>query len=195
MKDGAMKYTVYYIDDQSNKVVIEANTAGMAGWRFVAEHPRSDSSQLTVESIPSESHPVSRIIHYRACDLINKPVPRDEGEPELALLFQGGREHYYTVSGGVDSLRLLGIQLLRKLDELPEGQNPPGVRNVYGFGVVPGDGSSCESYLSFKIDPDLSKYRTLQRRFFRRENVRCLVLLVFTILAGIGLWTIAKWMM
>lgn len=187
-----MKYTVYYSGDEAHPESIEANTAEMAAWRFVQQQPRTDSSQLTVESHPSVPWRVSEITHYRACDLASKPAPVDEPEPDLAVRLAGGREPCYIVSGSVESLRLLGTQLLHALDA-PSPNS--ALKRIYALTVVPGSGSRLDHCLSFEVDPDVRQYWARRSGFrgFWAEYGRCLALLFLLSLACIGLWTVGTW--
>ena len=191
-----MKFKVFYIDDQAHPQSIDANTAEMAAWRFIQRHPRSDTSQITVESHPSVPWHSSGVTHYRACDLANNPAPPDEAEPDLAIRLTGGPEPSYVVSGSNESLRLLGTHLLRSLDEFPTRSNPLRRKHVYGVSLISGNGSRLDHGLSFEADPDIQQYWA--RRFgfhgFWTEYGRCLVQLLFAVFACIGVWTVARWM-
>jgi len=192
-----MKFTVFYIDDKTHSVTFDANTALMAAWRFVATHPRTDTSQITVESHPSTRRLSPEITHYRACDIINTSAPPDEAEPELAIHLGNGRELAYVVSGNIESLQALGTSLLRNLAEFPDRPNPLGIKQVYRVPVVPGDGSRRECSLSFAADPDVEQYwaRRSSIKGLWTEYGRCLCLLVLFTFAAIGIWTVAAWIL
>ena len=190
-----MNFNVCYIDDQAHSQSIEANTARMAAWRFLQQDPRSDTSQITVESHPSEPWRSSQVTHYRACDLASEPAPFDEAEPDLAIRVTGGRETSYVVSGSAGSLRLFAARLLRCLDEFPTRPNPLRLKHVCGFFVIPGSGSRGEHWLSFEIDPDVEQYWNRRHgiKGLWTEYGRCLVLLLLFAFTCIGIWTVARW--
>jgi hypothetical protein len=190
-----MNFTAYYIDDQAHPQTIEANTAEMAAWRFLQQRPRTDTSQITVDSHPSVPWRSSATTHFRACDLINNPAPTDEAEPELAIRLSDRREPSYVVSGSVESLRILGTRLLRCLDEFPTRPNPLGLKHVFGVFVVSDDGFRRDHFLSFEADPDIQQHwaRQLGLHGFWSEYGRFLFQLLFAAFACIGVWTVARW--
>src|SRR3954454_7798992 len=107
-----MKFTVCYIDDQKTTVPIYASHPELAARQFLALHPRSDTSQITVESVPSAPHAAPHISHFRACDLIGTPSPAEiVGEEALALqIVDSGYPDFvrsFVVAGSGDTLRLL----------------------------------------------------------------------------------------
>ena len=65
-----MQYRVYFITSREEAVNLFAETAETAAATFLANHPRDDTSQITVESV-SRSKRHSVIFHYRASDLIH----------------------------------------------------------------------------------------------------------------------------
>jgi hypothetical protein len=196
-----MKYTVYYFDDQAHPNSIEANTAKMAAWQFVHQHPRTDASQITVESQPSVPWRVSQITHYRACDLINTPKPSDEGEPDLFMRVSGGVECSYVVSGSIEALRSHATLLLKCLNEFPNSSNTIRSKHIYGFPIVRSkDFRQCDD-LSFVVDPNIEQ-QWMNRSHSPRSSLimdflakygRFFFRLLFTAFACIGIWTFAKW--
>jgi len=189
-----MKFTVYYIDDPRQPQSIEANTARMAAWQFAHQQPRTDTSQITVESHPSVPWRAPQTTHYRACDLVAQPAPADEAEPDLALRLTTGREVGYIVSGSVESLRIFATRLLQSVEGYPAPTDPLPSKHIYTVPVIPGDGSRAERYLSFEADPDVQQYwarRSSPHSLWRRYG--CFFQLILFALACIGLWTVARW--
>jgi hypothetical protein len=187
-----MKFTVYYIDDQANPQFIEANTVQMAAWRFVQQLPRSDTSQLTVETPSFDSLRTTRITHFRACDVINAVAPLDEAELELAIRLTHGPESSCVISGSAESLRDLGSRLIRSVDEFPKRPNPLRIKHVFGVPVVPREGIRVYE-VAFETDPDVAQYRmrTSGLRGIWSEYGRSLLLLVLVAFACVGIWTLA----
>jgi hypothetical protein len=190
-----MKFTVYYIDDQSHPQSIEANSAQMAAWQFLQQRPRSDTSQITVDSHPSVPWRGAETTHYRACDLLAQPAPADEARPDLALRVKAAREVEFIVSGSLDSLRIFATQLLRSIEGFPTRNDQIPTKHIYSVLVIPGDGARAEHYLSFEADADVQQYWARRRSLpgLWREYGRCLVLLILAVLTRIGLWTVARW--
>lgn len=190
-----MTFKAYYIDDRANPQLIKANRAEMAAWQFVQQQPRTDTSQVIVESQPSVPWPGPEMTHYRACDLVHAPAPSDEAEPELAIRLCAGPEPSYVVSGSMESLHTLATRLLRALEQFPTRPNPLGLKGVYGVPVIPGDGSRLHYFLNFEADADLQQYwarRSGLAGFWRAYGRFAFGLLRF-VFACVGMWTVAKW--
>lgn len=186
-----MKYTVCYISDRAGAVTLEAPSARRAAWDFLERFPRSDESQITVESIPQ-----GEITHYRAGDLAGTPTPEDVEQGLIGFEVDCSREAYISVSGNREALRALGDGILKGLDKTaaPADAATAKGRDVLSVPVVPGDGSRRETYLSFKLDDDVARFwsRRHSARGWWTEYGRCLSLLVLLALAAVGVWTLAR---
>ena len=167
-----MKYSVCYIDGQAAAVTLEAASARRAAWNFLARFPRGDTSQITVELVSPGPWRGTQITHYRACDLAGTPAPEEVEEPgEIGFEIESIRETYITVSGSRETLRAMCRGILKGLDEAPgpaDAVSSKG-RDVYGVRVLPGDGSRRETFLSFKVDEDVTRFWS--RRFSAKGMV------------------------
>ncbi len=187
-----MKFTVSYIDDQAAAAPIRASFPELAARQFLALHPRSDTSQISVESVPSAPHATAHISHFRACDLIATPSPAEiVGEEDLALqIVDSGYPDFvrsFVVAGSGDTLRLLAARLLDAVS----------VADSYCAPVIPTDGSRIPHCLRFTPVPDPSSLWTgsSTSRALRRDRIRLFTRLLVGVLTCIGIWTVIQWIL
>lgn len=179
-----MKYKVYYIDDQTNAVDVVARGSELAARRFLALHPRTDASQITVESVPFLSTSRS-ISHYRASDLLGAPAgPEEVGEEDLGFRFEQATgpdcERVVVLSGSAATLRILGEGLLRNLRMHEDSSDAAKAERLYVVPLFPTDGSPRLHFLQFDVAPVTTTMR-----------VRRPLFLIIAIIVGILILTLA----
>jgi hypothetical protein len=190
-----MKFAVYYLEDPAKQVVFEFRSAEWAAREFLRLHPRTDTSQITVESLPVRFVGGRTISHFRACDLLETPVsPEDVGEEELITWIPRGPEAPLIVSGSPATLRLMATGLLRRLDDDATIPSAAKRKHVYSVSIIPGLGSPFAHYLSFEVDPEIPRRLSSQREFPPKYGRAIFQIVVFA-LSCIGLWNVVRWIL